>query len=449
MKFLFATVLVFLVCLGDIKAKKAKPNIIVIFADDLNYNDLSCYGGAYSTPILDQMAAEGFQAKDCIVPANVCSPSRASLLTGRYPMRNGYPLVGNFGLHEDELTIPELLKPAGYHTLAVGKWHLGFHYEGSHPMDAGFDEYIGFPHNFLDGKGKADRSLYRGREKIKENIEFEEITPFYNKEVAEFIQREKDNPFFIYMAHQIAHTPILPSSSFKGKTKKGLIADFVYELDHSVGTVLQALKDADIERETLVVFLADNGSAGKRPIMHLSGSKFNTMEGGHRVPCVFRWTGTIPEGQVSQTTISSMDLLPLFCDLAGVKTPKDRVIDGKNIRNVILGKTKKSPHEFLYYYNGKNLQAVRQGNWKLHLPRTVKDQPFWGRKAMGDIFFFLELDKPYLVNFDPDLKEKNNLADKNPEIVKRLMDEATRIRAELGDVNLEGTDQRVAEFKAH
>ena len=419
------------------------PNIVVIFADDLGYNDVSCYGGDYPTPVLDQMAQEGLRATDCIVPANVCSPSRASLLTGRYPKRNGHPLCGAFGLHPEEITIPEVLKPAGYTSLAVGKWHLGFHMEGSHPLDAGFDEYVGFPHNYLDQKGTEDRNLYRNRSIIKEEVAFEEITPFYNKEVGEFIEREKEGPFFIYMSHQIAHTPILPGTQFKGKTKKGIVADFVSELDHSVGTVLDALEKAGVAQNTLVVFLSDNGQAGMRPITTLSGKKFTTMEGGHRVPCIFRWPGEIKPGVVSDTTITSMDLFPLFCHLAGVKPPTDRIIDGDNIHAILMGQQEESPHEFLYYYNGHNLQAVRKGKWKLHLPRTKKDQPYWGAAGKGT-HFFQELAHPFLVNLEADILEEKNVADEYPEMVRELSAVADRVKAELGGVQQKGGDERTA-----
>lgn len=427
---------------------ETKPNIIVIFADDLGYGDLGCYGAKYKTPFLDQLAADGFRSTDCIVPANVCSPSRSALLTGRYPMRNGHPVYRNpqktwtYGLHPDEITIAELLKTAGYRSLAVGKWHLGFEKKGSHPMDAGFDNYYGLAYNFSKKHDKWNKSIFRDREYEEVNVPFNTITAKYNKEVVKFIkERKRDKPFFIYMAHQIAHTPIQPSTAFKGTTKKGIYADFVSELDHSTGEVLKALREEGIEKNTLVVFLADNGHIGKHGSGGgLAGGKYTTMEGGHRVPGIFRWPGQIPAGQVSDTTISSMDLLPLFCDLAGVDVPKDRKIDGANIKDILFGKSKKSPHKFLYYYNGTNLQAVRLGKWKLHLPRTAKDQPFWGKAGKSRRFY--ELEKPFLINLESDIVEKKNVATSNPELVSELLKEAGRIRLELGDVTQRGKDQR-------
>ena len=424
-----------------------KPNIVVIFADDLGYGDLGCYGAKYQTPALDQMAAEGFRSTDMISAANVCTPSRAALLTGRYPSRVGLPTYRNpsktesYGLNPDEITIAELLKTAGYRTLAVGKWHLGFEMKGAHPMDAGFDGYFGLPFNYSAKHDPWNMAIFRDREMIEENVKFPAITKRYNKEVVKFIEEQSDEqPFFIYMAHQIAHSPIAPSKPFIGSSKKGKYADFVTELDHSVGEVLKALRENDLEKNTLVVFLADNGPAKTGSAGTLSGGKYTTMEGGHRVAGIFRWAGTVPSGQTSDTILSSMDLLPLFCDLAGAELPKDRIIDGKNIRDIIMGESTDSPHEFLYYYNGLNLQAVRKGKWKLHFPRTEKDQPYWGKtKRKGS---FATLDEPFLVNLESDAGEKKNVASEYPEVVQALTKEADRIRAELGDTGVEGSDRR-------
>lgn len=446
----FITSLIGLITIATTLASE-KPNIIIIFADDLGYGDLGCYGSKKNpTPALDQMAAEGFRATDLNVPANVCSPSRSSLLTGRYPMRNGHPIYranyyakknGYYALHPDEITLAELLKPAGYHSFAVGKWHLGFNTKGSHPMDVGFDQYWGLPHNYGGKDLKTSRCLVRNREVKAKNVQFAKVTPTYNREVVQFInEHPKDKPFFIYLAHQIAHSPIIPSSKFKGITKNGKYADFIHELDDSVKQVLDALRANDIDKNTLVIFLADNGHTWAGSGGPLSGGKYTTMEGGHRVAGIFRWPSTIPAGQVSDTTISSMDLFPLLADLAGVPLPQDRKIDGKNIRDILMGESNQSKHEFLYYYNAHTLQAVRKGKWKLHLPRTKLQQPYWGKAGKGH--FFMTLAHPFLVNLEKDIAEKTNVADAHPDIVTMLQAEAQKIQNELGDFKKQGRDQR-------
>lgn len=432
------------------RAAATKPSFVVIFADDLGYGDISCYRpNGVETPHLDTLAAEGFRSTDFFVPANVCSPSRAALLTGRYPMRCGMPVARNenvakyknYGFAADEITIPELLKLAGYRSLMVGKWHLGMEVEGSHPIDAGFDEHLGIPSNYESKRGGNHNTLYRGKEVEQRNVPCQALTKRYTDEVVEFIERQKDQPFFIYVSHHIVHTPLLPSQDFVGTSKKGKYGDFIKELDHSTGRIMKAICDAGLDDNTLVVFTSDNGPTRAGSAGGLNGGKYCTMEGGHRVPGIFRWPGKIAPEQVSDVTLTSMDLLPMFCKLAGVNQPSDRKIDGKNILPILQGKETATPHKFLYYYNGANLQAVREGNWKLHLPRTAKDQPFWSKKPSKKKGF-VTLKEPHLFNLKNDAGEKRNIADRFPEVVARLQKQAETIRAELGDVRTTGTDQR-------
>lgn len=294
--------------------------------------------------------------------------------------------------------------------------------------------------NYGKRRGPNFDTLYRGKQIEKKNVACEELTKRYTDEVVDFIQRQKNTPFFIYVSHHIVHTPLLPSKDFVGTSEKGKYGDFIKELDHSTGRIMKAIQDAGLDDNTLVVFTSDNGPTRAGSTGGLNGGKYCTMEGGHRVPGIFRWPGVIPSRQVSDTTLTSMDLLPLFCGLAGVEQPSDRKIDGRDILPILVGDEDESPHEFLYYYNGTNLQAVREGDWKLHLPRTAQDQPFWSKKpAKGK--GFVTLKERQLFKLDNDIGEKQNVAKEYPEVVARLLKQAKIIRAELGDVRVMGTDQ--------
>jgi len=433
------------------------PNIVLIFADDMGYGDLSSYGGeGINTPNIDNIGVEGIRFTDFFIPANVCSPSRASILTGRYPMRNGYPIARNYarvkqddyGLHPDELTIPMFLKKSGYRSICIGKWHLGFHTEGSDPLDKGFDEYYGIIDNYRNHP--RNHVLYHRRDTLEENVEFEKLTEFYTDKAIEFIHENKENPFFLYLSHHAVHTPIRPREQFKGTSERGAYGDFIHELDHSTGRVIKALKEAGIEENTLVIFTSDNGPAcaGVKGASSgvLAGGKYGTMEGGHRVPGLMCWKGQIKKGQLSNTTVSSMDILPTIAAILDHPLPEDRKYDGKNILPVMQGKSEASPHEILYYYNGINLQAVRSGDWKLHLPRSVEDQPFWS-KAGDQRKGFIELDGYRLYNLKDDLGEKDDLSEQYPGIVEELLGEAEKIRKELGDIHTIGYDQRVVPYE--
>ncbi|MDO6737630.1 sulfatase [Wenyingzhuangia sp. 2_MG-2023] len=468
-KIIFKWSLVFLSLFGIQMPKllaQEKPNVIILFADDLGYGDLSCYGAQdVQTPNIDALASEGLRFTDFQVASSVCSPSRAALLTGRYPMRNGFPVAQhlgekhkNYGLHQDEITIADILLEQKYATMAIGKWHLGFE-KGMQPVDHGFQDFYGLQSNWHDGDPKL-MQLYKNREVVQENVPYEALIKNYTRQAIDFIETNKENPFFLYLAYNSVHSPIIVNKEFIGTSKGSLYGDYVQELDYFVGELTSALSDNKLDENTIVIFLSDNGPA----LCHfggsagpLNGGKYTTMEGGFRIPAIVKWKGEFAAG-VNDTFLSSMDLLPTIASLTGAKIPNDRVIDGKDISAILKEGKGTSPHEYVYYYNGANLQAVRKDKWKLHLPRTLEDQPFWSKKMIGKSFKGKNLKnisckglevltRPLLFNLEKDMGELTDISHKHPEIVKELLVEAERIRKELGDVDIVGTDQRIPPFK--
>lgn len=441
------------------------PNILLIFVDDMGYGDLSCYGAQdVNTPTLDKLASEGLRCTNFNVAAPVCGPSRASLMTGRYPMRCGQPgfpgtqsktLKYEFkGLHPDEITIAKLLQEQNYATMCIGKWHLGLE-DGFHPTDRGFEAFYGIESNWVKTAPKLMR-LYEGKTLVNENVPFQSLMASYTDRAINFMVKNKDKPFFLYLAHNAVHSPILPSKDFIGTSQGSLYGDYVQELDFNIGKVISALNQLGLDNNTMVVFLSDNGpavcyyggSAGP-----LNGGKYCTMEGGFRIPAIIRWTGTLPTGECN-TLLSSLDLFPTIAALAGAKLPDDRVYDGGNILPILKEGEGETMHDFYYYYNGMNLQAVRRGPWKLHLPRTIEDQPFWSAKGDKKPFKGTNLkniscsglkvlSRPLLFNLDRDVGELTDISKQHPEIVNELLIEAERIRLELGDVHHIGNDQRL------
>ena len=424
---------------GTAGGRKRKPNFIVIFADDLGYGDLSCYGSEkIKTPVIDQMAVEGIRFTDFWATCSVCSPSRASLLTGRYPQRCGVPyavggVYSDLGLQASEITIAKLLKTKGYATAAIGKWHLGipqgFNYtthEGFssdsefHPLNHGFDLFYGAAGNAIPG-GRIP--LINNETVIDPEMTVATITDKYIDKTIEFL------------APWIAHP------RFEGKSAGGIYGDMVEEVDASTGRILQALKDLNLDEDTLVVFASDNGAAYTPDQRYGSnlpcrGGKAMTWDGGQREPGIFRWPGQIPPGQISDEMINIMDIFPTFTKLAGVKLPTDRVIDGADIWPLLTGvKNAKSPHKVFYYYHGLNLQAVREGKWKLHLPRERKNLVWWD----GGL---LDLKEPMLFDLQADIGEKNDVAAQHPDVVKRLLQLANKARNELGSWDKPGYDQK-------
>jgi arylsulfatase A-like enzyme len=436
-----------------------KPNFVIVFADDLGYGDLGCFGHpTIRTPNLDRLAAEGQRWTQFYSAASVCTPSRAALMTGRLPIRNGmchdrrrvlFPRsVG--GLPPEEITIADALKQLGYATACVGKWHLG-HRPKFLPTRQGFDTYFGIPYsNDMDRVADSPRGreafwapkvaywncpLLRDEEIVEQPADQRTITRRYTDEAIRFIEANQDEPLFVYLAHNLPHVPLFASEEFLGASRRGLYGDVVEEIDHGVGRIVAKLEELDLDEKTMVVFTSDNGpwlifgthggSAGL-----LREGKGCTFEGGMREPTVFWWPGTIAPGTIMQMG-STLDLLPTLVKLAGGKPPEDRVLDGVDIAPVLLGKGD-SPRETMFYYRGTRLYAVRHGAFKAHFIT----QPAYGRgKAQ-------EHDPPLLYHLGHDPSEQFNVAEDHPEVIEEI-----RRIADAHRETVEPVESQLAEFE--
>ena len=347
------------------------PNFVLIFADDLGYGDLACYGSTTNeTPNLDRMAREGVRFTDFYVPMPFCAPSRATLLTGRYPFRNG--VTGNpapdsgindIGLPASEITIAEALKPRGYSSICIGKWHLG-HAPEFMPRRQGFDEYYGIlysndmrPVQVVHNERVAQYPVIQGH-----------LTRDYTQRATEFIERNREKPFFLYLPHAMPHKPLAASEEFYTPHTPGdLYADVIRELDWSVGRILARIRELGLEDNTLVMFASDNGPWFGGSTAGLRAMKGSTFDGGIRVPFIARWPGRIPGGRINKEVCASIDVLPTLCGLAGAELPADRVIDGRDIFPLMTSETARTPHEAIFAMSGPDLHVVRSGKWKLHV----------------------------------------------------------------------------------
>ncbi|MGH2688777.1 MAG: sulfatase family protein, partial [Actinomycetota bacterium] len=413
------------------------PNFIVINIDDLGYADIGPYGSTlHRTPHLDRLAAEGRKLTS-FYAAPVCSPSRASLMTGCLPKRVGIPSVlfpGNAtGLHANEHTIAELLKGRGYATMIVGKWHLGDQPEFL-PTRHGFDGYFGIPYsNDMGpaaegarsdfGKPLPDPDKARGKghppipllrdEKVVERVRGEEQTTLvarYTEEAAKFVRARAERPFFLYLAHTAVHFPLYPGKAFRGKSRNGLYGDWVEEVDWSVGQVLDAVRELKLSERTLVLFVSDNGGTPRAVNSPLRGHKASTLEGGMRVPAIVWWPGSVPAGTATGEVTGMIDVLPTLVKLAGGAAPSDRTLDGRDAWPVYSGVAgARSAHEFFPCFQGNALAAIRSGPWKL------------------------EIKSGNLYNLDSDVGESRNVAAEQGDVVKKLRELAARIGSDLGD----------------
>ena len=405
-----------------------KPNIVYIFADDLGYGDLSCYGAKdINTPNIDQIAKEGIKFTEFYSASSVCSPSRAALLTGRYPQRMGINTVffpeSFTGIPDTEITIPEILKEKGYATGIVGKWHLGHHYQYL-PLQQGFDEYFGIPYS-----NDMESVVYmRGNEVESYKVKQQYITKTYTKEAQKFITKNKDNSFFLYIAHSMPHVPLYASEEFIGTSKRGLYGDVVQELDWSVGQILKSLREHGILENTLIVFSSDNGpwlamkedggSAGD-----LREGKTFTFDGGMKVPTVAMWKNRIPQGIINNEVASQMDWFPTIANITGSSIPKGLVIDGLDISKVLTDKGNRKNSDLLFL-DGKQLQGYRSGQWKVKLPY----KGFRGNKWKQ----FVKAHDTLLFNLNTDPGEKNNLFEKYPEKAKEILKEMIEKYQDMG-----------------
>lgn len=440
-----------------------RPSFVVVFADDLGYGDVACFGNEQiHTPRLDRMAAEGMKFTNFYAQP-ICGPSRAAIMTGCYPMRvaergnikNTHPV-----LHADEITLAEILGPLGYATACFGKWDLAGHSQTRFvpelmPNRQGFDYFFGTPTS-----NDQVVNLYRNEQLVERNADMATLTGRYTDEAIRFIREHKDGPFFVYLAHTMPHTRLGASAAFRGKSARGLYGDVVEEIDFNLGRLLDTLHAEGLSDNTYVLFTSDNGpwlikNRGKKdghlPEDHggaagpLRSGKVSTWEGGVRVPTIFWGPGRVPAGKACDQLASTLDVLPTFAALAGGKVPEDRVIDGEDIRHLLAGRFDEADPEKSYcYYLLTHLQAVRQGRWKLHLPRPHPApwlRPFSPNPHIAPIDDF-GIAKPMLFDLEEDVGETTDVAADHPAVVARLLQIAAAARRDIGDYNRIGTGQR-------
>lgn len=474
MRIQFAFIVLSLLASSAASQDAPPTNFVLIFADDQGYGDVGVYGAkGFITPNIDRLASEGMRFTDFYAAQAVCSASRAALMTGCYPNRVGIRGAlmpwSKVGLNSSEETVAEVLKRAGYATGIFGKWHLG-HHKKFLPLQHGFDEYLGLPYSNdmwpvdYDGKPikKGWKSKYPqlplidGNDKVAEIRTLEDqdtLTTRYTERAVAFIEKNSKRPFFLYMPHTMPHVPLGVSKKFRGKSKQGPYGDVIMEIDWSVGQVLGALDRAGVADRTLVIYTSDNGP-WKNYGNHAGTSgglregKGTSFEGGQREPCVMRWPGRIQPGRVCKKMASTIDIMPTIASIVGVPLSGNR-IDGVDLSDLILGKKGAAPrNEFLYYYGadgGQQLQAVRKGRWKLHLPH--KHRSYLGVKPGMDGH-----PGPYakgiiglaLFDLQEDRNETVDVKAAHPDVVKSLQALAEAARKDLGDLNRKGSGTRPA-----
>lgn len=434
----------------------AKPNVVLILADDLGYGDVACYAETpYQTPQIDRMAAEGIRLTRFVTPMPYCAPTRASLMTGRYPSRCGlvsnpapdFPAekdparareVDQLGLPEGEVTLAQLFRDAGYVTACIGKWHLG-HQPDLLPTRRGFDEYFGIPYS----NDMRPVRLLENEAVFEEPVQQATLTKRYTERALSFFEKNREKPFFLYLAHAMPHKPLAASEDFLGKSGAGLYGDVITELDWSVGEILSKLEKLGLEENTLVFFTSDNGPWYGGSTGGLREMKGSTFEGGYRVPMIARWPGTIPAGQTSEAPAIMMDLFATSLAAAKIRPPGDRAIDGKDLLP-FFRKESAGPHEILFGQTAGDLATVRSGPWKLVLrphpkvARTMRpDEPWIDPRAPDGTTILAPAEQyhpsqypglltgdmteaPMLFDLDADPGEQHNVAAEHPDVVRSL-----------------------------
>ena len=434
-----------------------RPNVVIVYCDDLGYGDLGCYGSrAIATPNVDRLTREGVRMTDYYACSAICAPSRAGLLTGRYPFRSG--IIGNLypkdepftrklardyvggslgglgvldlrekgvvaGIPAEELLLGEALQTAGYRTAMVGKWHLGDYSIDPvfNPRRNGFDFYLGVPHS----NDMRPCPLFRNEEMLEDDIGTDQarLTGLYTREAVRFIREAGRNPFFLYVAHTFPHQPLYASARFAGKSKAGKFGDAVEEIDWSVGEIMATLQETGVADNTLVFFTSDNGPWFEGSAGPFRGRKGQSYEGGFHVPMIVRWPGGLPAGKECREPWMNIDLYPTILNLAGAALPEDRVIDGRDILGLLSGRKTRSPHEALFFYHYDQLEGIRSGRWKYlrRINRYVWPVPLdaapipnkLGGSQLGHRW-------PLLYDLEVDPGENYNVIDTHPEVSDKL-----------------------------
>lgn len=449
---------------APVKEEERSPNIVLIFTDDQGYQDVGVFGSPnIKTPNLDQMAADGVKMTHYYAAQAVCSASRAGILTGCYPNRIGiHNALGpdnTHGINETETTLAEMLKEKGYATAIYGKWHLG-HHKKFLPTRHGFDEWFGIPYSndmwpYHPQQGPIfnfpDLPLYENETVIDTLVEQSQLTTQITERSVDFIKRNKDKPFFLYVPHPQPHVPLFVSDKFNGKSERGLYGDVIMEIDWSVGQIMQALKDNGLEEDTMVIFTSDNGpwlSYGNHAgsALPLREGKGTAWEGGQREPFIIKYPKKLKPGRTVDVPMMAIDILPTIAHVTESQLP-EQVIDGKNAWSILTGeRTQPVQDAYFFYYRVNEMFGVRYGKWKMYFPhryRTMDGQEP-GKDGQPGNYRYVDMEEIELYDVVNDVSETNNVAEAHPEIVAEIKARANTMRQRLGDslMELEGFETR-------